>query len=463
MKRLRNPLFIIVLILLVGLCWAAYRGISARNNSVSKNNPAIGDNLAGIWVANDNQGNVFEVSVTTPDTKGKRSVSMHILKVNMENGVRVDRVPPDEELAQIEARNRQQNTDLEQSYIRVTGKHSGIKPLATDMKRSEWVAFRKDQNQEQIYKDRTEKVWVTPTTYTEKLLRTVPPPKIFEGGMKSVFSKDQTTQFEFGGSNPSVVSTMTFWGRSPVVTKYTLRRSEEAKKIARAKALKFVISELLHTDAEHYANDERLKKTADRLVDLLVQYPLQRDDNAPIISKWQERRASIVADTAGRFVVQPNPQASGEKPLKEIAALSPVGKYEKIIETISDQVGVDPNLVKAIMYAENTSILGRARDEIAATAESETAGMVKIQKSSLPMNIYADYWGDIGIPRDHLQKPEVNIFVGAYLLREISERCEVPSVENIATLYNALAKDKVSTYGTRVGVIYNQQPWKRNK
>lgn len=48
---------------------------------------------------------------------------------------------------------------------------------------------------------------------------------------------------------------------------------------------------------------------------------------------------------------------------------------------------------------------------------------------------------------------------GATLLKRIVDRLPSPSVERVATLYNSLAKEKVSDYGARVAIVHEAKPW----
>jgi hypothetical protein len=52
-----------------------------------------------------------------------------------------------------------------------------------------------------------------------------------------------------------------------------------------------------------------------------------------------------------------------------------------------------------------------------------------------------------------------NVRAGATLLKRIVDRLPSPSVERVATLYNSLAKEKVTDYGARVANVYEAKPW----
>lgn len=123
-------------------------------------------------------------------------------------------------------------------------------------------------------------------------------------------------------------------------------------------------------------------------------------------------------------------------------------KYAGLIDAKSAQYGVDSNLVKAIMYMETTH---GWYDSWVSPFEKNT--------SILPMNVRPDTWSGLGYSRDDLKNPQTNIEAGIRIIKGITERLENPSVRSVATLYNSLAKDKVSDYGARVQAIYDSKPW----
>ncbi len=108
------------------------------------------------------------------------------------------------------------------------------------------------------------------------------------------------------------------------------------------------------------------------------------------------------------------------------------------------------DLVKAVMHMETTH--GKY---------DRYADSLGINKSILPMNIYAKNWKDLGFSRDDLRNPETNIQVGIALLKRIKKQVPDGDIKKIATLYNELGATKVSDYGARVESIYKEKPWKR--
>ena len=107
--------------------------------------------------------------------------------------------------------------------------------------------------------------------------------------------------------------------------------------------------------------------------------------------------------------------------------------------------GVDPDLVKAIMYMETTH---GWYDEY-----------YPFNKSERPMNIHTEYWSDLGYSKEQLSDPAINIKVGVTLIRRISDRVRNPTVAKVASIYNVLGREKVNDYGARVQKIYDQKLW----
>jgi len=170
---------------------------------------------------------------------------------------------------------------------------------------------------------------------------------------------------------------------------------------------------------------------------------------APVL-RSQERKKIILNDRTVGFPVAPDPDAKGDKPWYEIHRYSQVKKYENIIEQRAKKADIDPDLVKAIMHIETTH-----------GSYDGLADKWDVNKSILPMNIYAKNWKDLGFSRSDLRNLETNIQVGIALLKRIKKQVPDGDIKKIATLYNELGATKVSDYGARVESIYKEKPWKR--
>jgi len=127
--------------------------------------------------------------------------------------------------------------------------------------------------------------------------------------------------------------------------------------------------------------------------------------------------------------------------------------HDEIIRREAGRQGVDPDLVRAIIYAEN------ARGHYFSAARlAESLGRAD---SIFPMNINPTLWRDLGFAGRDPGDPEVNIRAGVTLLRRIRDRLDDPAPEAIGTLYNSLAKDRVTDYGAYVGRLVREKPWEK--
>jgi soluble lytic murein transglycosylase-like protein len=159
----------------------------------------------------------------------------------------------------------------------------------------------------------------------------------------------------------------------------------------------------------------------------------------------------VVAGGGGRFSIAPNPNADATAPLHEWAWISQVDGYDAEITQVAAELGIDPDLIRAIMYVETThGWYGVPADFLA------------ISDSILPMNVSLDFWGDVFGPRSNLDVPLNNIRAGATILSGIIANLPATaSVAEIATLYNSLSATRVSDYGARVEAVFKSRLWDR--
>ncbi|MGB9368923.1 MAG: hypothetical protein WCE79_23200 [Xanthobacteraceae bacterium] len=108
---------------------------------------------------------------------------------------------------------------------------------------------------------------------------------------------------------------------------------------------------------------------------------------------------------------------------------------------------VEPDLVRAIIWMETTH------------GWYDRIFPDRTIKSIRPMNIYVQYWRGLGITLEDMEKPGRNIATGVKILSGLKARLENPSIEKIATLYNDLAANSVSSYGKTVAEYYRTKPW----
>ena len=97
--------------------------------------------------------------------------------------------------------------------------------------------------------------------------------------------------------------------------------------------------------------------------------------------------------------------------VKDVGVIA-VSTYGLVIERMSAQYGVDPDLAKSIMYVENAQ--GHYYG-LAAVAES-----LGIARSIMPMNIRPDIWGSLIEGNSSFNDPITNIEAGVILISKIS-------------------------------------------
>ncbi len=150
-----------------------------------------------------------------------------------------------------------------------------------------------------------------------------------------------------------------------------------------------------------------------------------------------------------KFVVLDNQNANGAEPLYEISAFSSVLRYSAQIDRVAQEVGIEPRLIRAIMYMETTHGYYDA-----------PLSLIGENKSILPMNVNVEYWGSVFGDRKAMNDPYKNIKAGAEILKRIiSNLPPAASIRQIATLYNNINAHTVNNYGARVEKIYAAQPW----
>lgn len=193
---------------------------------------------------------------------------------------------------------------------------------------------------------------------------------------------------------------------------------------------------------------------------LMVSLPIEAAYNRDVIRMEGRRNPASLGDPAtsrdiilsggrlGTISVGENPDADPDAPFYEARMASMVRGNEDSINESAAEYGVDPDLVRAIMFVETTHgwydlplrWLGR-------------------EKSILPMNINTDYWGDEWGTREELRNPDLNIAGGTRMLGNIVASMPEASVAEIATIYNNSNAAEVSDYGARVEEVYRNRLW----
>lgn len=189
-----------------------------------------------------------------------------------------------------------------------------------------------------------------------------------------------------------------------------------------------------------------------------IERAIKHKGTKPLLFKMEEsRRWAILNNRKARFNISDNPKAKDSAPVYAIHedGVQAVRSHSRRIEEEAATAGVDPSLVKAIMYVENAhgkkyGILG------------ENTG---ISDTILPMNVSARNWGaPFGVSRKDLDDPRLNIRAGIKVVKNIVDRLDASdrTPAKIASLYNGLARENVNDYGARVARVLKERLWRNN-
>lgn len=176
-----------------------------------------------------------------------------------------------------------------------------------------------------------------------------------------------------------------------------------------------------------------------------------KDRRPPTVRTEEARKVSILKNKKAIFPCAANPAADERAPLYRSHRLGveAILKYGKIADSEAKKQGVDPIMVRAILYYENADGHKGGLDK-----KFDEWGWSRSQK---PMSLRADIWGSLGVKRD--SPPLIQIRAAVTLIKRITERLENPTPDRIGTLWNYLPATKVTTRGARIGQIYEDEPW----
>ena len=184
---------------------------------------------------------------------------------------------------------------------------------------------------------------------------------------------------------------------------------------------------------------------------------MEKKKKLPVYVMPEDRDRSIYDDTPSIFPIEKNHGAREESLWDDIRTFdykgkNAVRKNEKYIQKSAMKHNLDPDLIRAVMYAENS----RGHYIIA----NELADKFKVSNSILPMNINAKKWSKLSNadPGD-MYNPEANIDTSALLLRRIRDRIDNPTPEKIGSIWNYSGKEKTNEFGEYVGKVYHEKPW----
>ena len=158
------------------------------------------------------------------------------------------------------------------------------------------------------------------------------------------------------------------------------------------------------------------------------------------------------------FNIKDNPKETGEAPFgrQRERGVKAVRDHDTVIEREARAQGVDPDLVRAIMYYENAdgNLFGLGKK----AEEAEKA------ESLLPMNIKPKVWAGMGgVGEEEFKDPEKNIRAGVALIKAIWDRLrpEDRTAAKIGSIWNFTGRENVSRRGARIGRVFDERSWEK--
>lgn len=153
--------------------------------------------------------------------------------------------------------------------------------------------------------------------------------------------------------------------------------------------------------------------------------------------------------------VRRNPKASSDKKIHEVPKVGydAVRKHEAIIQKMADKHGVDPDLIRAVMWAENAR-----GHKFGGNAVADKFGL---SNSKRPMNINPKIWGSVLSKSDtDLTDPMDNIEAAAIVLKRLESSIKgEKDAAKIGTLWNSTGQSETTDFGEYIGRLYRNKPW----
>ncbi len=175
--------------------------------------------------------------------------------------------------------------------------------------------------------------------------------------------------------------------------------------------------------------------------------------NTPPVSNMEaDRIQAILDDAPALFEIADNPNADdGPKDNESVeGGLLAVLRHTETIEREAALQGVDPELVKAIVYMENAHNSTRQR----------VADLLHWSTSVLPMNIQPKTWAGLSDGPIDFHDPEMNVRAGVTFIRRIVERLDDPTPARVASIWNFTGRELVSDFGARTQAVYDNPEWR---
>lgn len=176
-------------------------------------------------------------------------------------------------------------------------------------------------------------------------------------------------------------------------------------------------------------------------------------DELPVINMGADRIKNILANEPALFDIEDYAPAIPQKPIYEMAddGYWAVWVHQDIIEYEAERQGVDPDLVKAIVYLENSR----------GASYGDFFERIGRSDSILPMNIKKSLWSGLVDEGADFADPIINIRGGISLIRRIQERIKNPTVAKVASIYHIAGREFVHHNGARAAEFYRDRAWQK--
>lgn len=182
---------------------------------------------------------------------------------------------------------------------------------------------------------------------------------------------------------------------------------------------------------------------------------------APKFNMAKERENVILDDMPGRFEIKTDPKLAKVKNdiwYEDLYHSDTLGKktvqmHDMHIREAARAYSIDPDLIRAVMFAENARGYKGGMNKL--------ADDIGLSTTKLPMNINASMWHTlIGASKKDISKPKYNIYTSAKLLSEIQSRIENPTVAKVGSIWNYMGRENTNEFGHYIERVYKQKKWK---
>ncbi|MEQ9248772.1 MAG: hypothetical protein RLO21_22560 [Nitratireductor sp.] len=171
-----------------------------------------------------------------------------------------------------------------------------------------------------------------------------------------------------------------------------------------------------------------------------------------VINMEKDRIRNILDNRLATFEVNDWANADGREPEHAIheAGYWAVWVHQDVIEHEAKAAGINPDLVRAIVYVENAQgWYGRIPQQLG------------LARTLLPMNINPNTWGRLVEGDADFHDPIDNIRAGVRLIRRLYERIPDATVAKVASPFKFTGMENVSDYGARVAEVYAARTWEQ--